>query len=221
MGSQLFIKQKDGLIWGNYFSSLTAFEKNKQVISGGPINRWYYRQRSITVLCYSHIENSKKLKQGLSLDSSNAVWISLTRMQAKLENVTPKKLPTGGRVESIEPHIWPQPSIYCKWHRHLLALQSPIFYKTGKSMEKLELISTGFLIEFSDFTSLGLEGRPKNEKACLCRPLECLFSFDDRYHLEKISAKLTVTPIHTDIVIHRGDLIWVPWVDWNLEILPL
>ncbi|WP_047417664.1 hypothetical protein [Cellulophaga sp. Hel_I_12] len=206
MGSQFVHKTRnDGLIWEIISPDLTAFEKNKQVISGGPITRDITGEEYYSTL-YSIRES--KLKPGLIWTGSNDGVISLTKDAGQTwENVTPKKLPKGGRVESIEPSQFDPAKAYIAVDRHLLGDAKPYFYKTENYGKDWELISTDSNGIPSDFTSLVLREDPKTKGLLYAGTEFGMFvSFDDGTTWKKFKQNLPVTPI-TDIVIHRGDLI--------------
>jgi len=111
------------------------------VISGSPITRDITGEEYYSTL-YSIRES--KLKEGLIWVGSNDGVISVTQDGGQTwNNVTPKKMPKGGRVESIEPSHHDLATAYIAVDRHLLSDQKPYIYKTidyGKHFSKTCLL---------------------------------------------------------------------------------
>ena len=206
MGSQYVHKTRnDGVIWETISPDLTAYEEDKQMISGSPITRDITGEEYYSTL-YSIRES--KLKEGLIWTGSNDGLISLTKDGGQTwENVTPKKLPKGGRVESVEPSQFDPAKAYIAVDRHLLGDATPYFYKTEDYGKNWELISSGSNGIPSDYTSRVLREDPKT-KGLLYAGTEfgMFISFDDGTTWKAFQQNLPVTPI-TDIIINRGDLV--------------
>ena len=130
MGSQYLHKTSNGGInWETISPDLTANEPDKQVISGQPITRDITGEEYYSTL-YSIRES--KIKQGVIWTGSNDGVVSVTQDGGKTwKNVTPAKLPGGGRVKSIEPSPFDPAKAYIAVDRHLLGDPTPYFYKTG------------------------------------------------------------------------------------------
>jgi photosystem II stability/assembly factor-like uncharacterized protein len=206
MGSQFVHKTRnDGVIWETISPDLTAYEEDKQVVSGSPITRDITGEEYYSTL-YSIRES--KLKEGLIWTGSNDGIISLTRDGGQTwENVTPKKLPTGGRVESVEPSQFNPAKAYIAVDRHLLGDNTPYFYKTEDYGKNWELISTESNGIPSDYTSRVLREDPKIKGLLYAGTEFGMFvSLDDGITWKAFQQNLPVTPI-TDILIHRGDLV--------------
>ncbi|WKD86638.1 Xyloglucanase [Polaribacter huanghezhanensis] len=205
-GSQYIHKtMTDGKIWETISPDLTAFEKDKQVVSGSPITRDITGEEYYSTL-YSIRES--KLKEGLIWTGSNDGVISVTKNGGKSwKNVTPKKLPKGGRVESVEPSQFDPAKAYIAVDRHLLGDDKPYFYKTTNYGRTWELISTSSNGIPNDFTSKVLREDPVRTGLLYAGTEFGMFvSFDDGKSWKKFQQNLPVTPI-TDIKIFRGDLI--------------
>lgn len=101
MGSQFVHKTTNGgKNWEIISPDLTANDPDKQVISGNPITRDITGEEYYSTL-YSIRES--KISKGLIWTGSNDGVISVTKDGGKTwKNVTPKKMPKGGRVESVE-----------------------------------------------------------------------------------------------------------------------
>jgi photosystem II stability/assembly factor-like uncharacterized protein len=205
-GSQYLHKTvNDGLTWETISPDLTAFEADKQVISGSPITRDITGEEYYSTL-YSIRES--KLVEGLIWTGSNDGVISVTKDGGKTwKNVTPKNLPKGGRVESVEPSQFNQGGAYIAVDRHLLGDAKPYFYKTNNYGESWELISTASNGIPSDFTARVLREDPVRKGLLYAGTEFGMFvSFNDGKSWTKFQQNLPVTPV-TDIKIFRGDLI--------------
>jgi photosystem II stability/assembly factor-like uncharacterized protein len=205
-GSQYVHKTiSDGLIWETISPDLTAFEADKQVISGSPITRDITGEEYYSTL-YSIRES--ELVEGLIWTGSNDGVVSVTNDGGKTwKNVTPKNLPKGGRVESIEPSHFSQGKAYIAVDRHLLGDDKPYIYKTTNFGESWELITTGTNGIPADFTARVLREDPVSEGLLYAGTEFGMFvSFNDGKTWNKFQQNLPVTPI-TDLKIFRGDLV--------------
>ncbi len=205
-GSQYVHKtSNEGQVWETISPDLTAFEADKQVISGSPITRDITGEEYYSTL-YSIRES--KLKEGLIWTGSNDGVISVTQDGGKTWNkVSPKKLPKGGRVESIEPSHHDMATAYIVVDRHLLGDEKPYILKTkdyGKSWDLLSTESNGIP---ADYTARVLREDPVR-KGLLYAGTEfgMFISFDDGKTWKGFQQNLPVTPI-TDLKIFRGDLV--------------
>ncbi|MHB0755377.1 WD40/YVTN/BNR-like repeat-containing protein [Polaribacter sp. M15] len=205
-GSQYLHKTvNDGESWETISPDLTAFEADKQVISGGPITRDITGEEYYSTL-YSIRES--KLKEGLIWTGSNDGVISITQDGGKTwKNMTPKKMPKGGRVESVEPSHHNPAKAYIAVERHLLGDATPYIYKTenyGKSWELLTTATNGIP---TDYYTRVLREDPVREGLLYAGTEYGMFvSFDDGEQWHSFQQNLPVTPI-TDLKIFRGDLV--------------
>ena len=205
-GSQFLHKTiTDGEIWETISPDLTAFEEDKQVISGSPITRDITGEEYYSTL-YSIRES--KLKEGLIWTGSNDGVISVTQDGGtNWKNITPKKMPKGGRVESVEPSHFDAGKAYIAVDRHLLGDSKPYIYKTtnyGKSWELISTTSNGIP---ADFTTKVVREDPVREGLLYAGTEYGIFvSFDDGKNWQSFQQNLPVTPI-TDIKIFRGDIV--------------
>ncbi len=205
-GSQYLHKtNNDGQLWETISPDLTAFEADKQVISGSPITRDITGEEYYSTL-YSIRES--KLKEGLIWTGSNDGVIYVTQDGGKTWNdVTPKKLPKGGRVESVEPSQHDIGTAYIAIDRHLLGDEKPYLLKTSDYGKTWELLSSETRGIPSDHSTRVLREDPVR-KGLLYSGTEfgMFISFDDGKNWEPFQQNLPVTPI-TDLKIFRGDLI--------------
>lgn len=202
-GSQYLHKTtNDGLSWETISPDLTAFEPDKQVISGSPITRDITGEEYYSTV-YSIRES--KLTKGLIWVGSNDGLVHLTRDGgANWQNVTPKKLPKGGRVESVEPSHFDPAKAYVVVDRHLLGDTKPYLYKTSNYGASWELISEGIP---ADFSARVLREDPVRPGLLFAGTEYGIFvSFNDGATWTAFQQNLPVTPV-TDMKIHRGDLV--------------
>ena len=132
--------------------------------------------------------------------------ISVTKDGGKTwKNVTPPKMPKGGRVESVEPSQFNPAKAYVAVDRHLLGDAKPYMYKTSDYGKTWTLISTaGIPI---DYTARVLREDPVRPGLLYAGTEYGLFvSFDDGNLWKSFQQNLPVTPV-TDLKIFRGDLI--------------
>ena len=205
-GSQYVHKtNNDGRDWEIISPDLTAFEADKQVISGSPITRDITGEEYYSTL-YSIRES--KLKQGLIWTGSNDGVVSVTLDGGKSwKNVTPKKLPGGGRVESVEPSPHDPATAYIAVDRHLLGDESPYVYRTrdyGKTWELLTPATNGVP---KDHTARVLREDPVRKGLLyLGTEFGMYLSLDDGKTWRSFQQNLPITPI-TDLKVFRGDLV--------------
>lgn len=205
-GSQFLHKtDSDGYSWETISPDLTAFEADKQVISGSPITRDITGEEYYSTL-YSIRESP--LKEGLIWVGSNDGVVSVTQDGGETwQNVTPKKLPKGGRVESIAASHHNMGTAYIAVDRHLLGDATPYFYKTddyGASWTLLSAESNGIP---KDHTARVLREDPVKAGLLYAGTENGMYvSFNDGATWQSFQQNLPVTPI-TDIKIFRGDLV--------------
>lgn len=202
-GSQYLHKTTNGgEAWETISPDLTAFEPDKQVISGSPITRDITGEEYYSTL-YSIRESP--LVKGLIWVGSNDGVVSVTRDGgASWSNITPKNLPKGGRVESVAPSHFDPARAYIAVDRHLLGDEKPYFYKTTNYGASWEKITNGIP---DDFNARVLREDPVRPGLLFAGTEYGVFvSFDDGQSWKEFQQNLPVTPI-TDIKIFRGDLI--------------
>ncbi|MEM9361318.1 MAG: hypothetical protein AAGA43_01735 [Bacteroidota bacterium] len=205
-GSQFLHKtDSDGYSWETISPDLTAFEEDKQVVSGSPITRDITGEEYYSTL-YSIREST--LKEGLIWTGSNDGVVSVTQDRGKTwKNVTPKKLPKGGRVESISPSHHDMATAYIAVDRHLLGDEKPYLYKTSDYGASWTLLSTASNGIPNDHTTRVLREDPIKPGLLYAGTEYGMFvSFNDGGKWQPFQQNLPITPI-TDIKIFRGDLV--------------
>ena len=205
-GSQFLHKtDSDGYEWETISPDLTAFETDKQVISGSPITRDITGEEYYSTL-YSIRESP--LQEGVIWTGSNDGIVSLTKDGGKTwQNVTPKKLPKGGRIESISASRHDVATAYIAMDRHLLGDERPYFYKTADYGASWTLLSTASNGIPKEHTSRVLREDPIKQGLLYAGTEYGMYvSFNDGESWESFQQNLPITPI-TDIKIFRGDLV--------------
>lgn len=205
-GSQYLHKTIDeGKNWDVISPDLTTFEADKQVVSGSPITRDITGEEYYSTL-YSIRES--KLKEGLIWTGSNDGVVSVTQDGGKTwKNVTPKKMPKGGRVESVEPSHHDAATAYIAIDRHLLGDEKPYVYKTGNYGKSWDLLTTESNGIPADYTARVLREDPVRKGLLyLGNEYGVFISFDVGKTWKPFQQNLPITPI-TDLKVFRGDLV--------------
>jgi photosystem II stability/assembly factor-like uncharacterized protein len=205
-GSQFLHKTtNEGLAWETISPDLTAFEADKQVISGSPITRDITGEEYYSTL-YSIRES--ELVEGLIWTGSNDGVVSLTKDGgASWTNVTPANLPKGGRVDAIEPSHFNPAKAFIAVDMHLMGDANPYIFKTSNYGQTWELLTNGNNGIPSDFNTKVIREDPEREGLLFAGTDYGVYvSFNDGLTWMKFQQNLPVTPI-TDIKIFRGDLI--------------
>lgn len=195
----------EGVTWEVISPDLTAFEKDKQVISGSPITRDITGEEFYSTI-YAIRESTAK--KGVIWTGANDGPVYVTTDNGKnWANVTPKKLLPGGRVDAVEPSPHNPAKAYISVLRHQLGDRKPYIYKTTDYGKNWTLITDGNNGIANDIPTRVIREHPKREGLLFAGTDEGLFvSFDDGGKWQAFQQNLPVTPI-TDIKIHQGDLV--------------
>ncbi|MBT8181052.1 MAG: hypothetical protein KJO53_05635 [Eudoraea sp.] len=195
----------EGKTWKIISPDLTAFEADKQVISGSPITRDITGEEFYSTI-YAIQESS--LEEGLIWVGANDGPVHVTRNGGKTwKEVTPKNLPPGGRIDAVEPSSHNPAKAYVCVLRYQLGDRKPYIYKTGDYGESWELLSSGSNGIPMDYPVRVLREDPVKEGLLYAGTEYGLFiSFDDGANWKIFQQNLPVTPI-TDLKIHRSDLV--------------
>lgn len=205
-GSQFLHKTiNDGLLWETISPDLTAFEADKQVISGSPITRDITGEEYYSTL-YSIRESP--LQEGLIWTGSNDGLVYVTKDGGQAwSNVTPAMLPKGGRVDAVEPSAHNPAKAYIAVLRYQLGDDKPYIYKTSDFGKNWELLSNGKNGIPDDFPTRVVREDPVRAGLLYAGTDAGLFiSFDDGQNWKPFQQNLPITPV-TDIKIFRGDLL--------------
>ncbi|HET8769693.1 MAG TPA: hypothetical protein VFM71_01800 [Gemmatimonadaceae bacterium] len=202
-GSQFLHRTIDeGVTWETISPDLTANDPRGWEVSGKPITidatgeEYYSTLYAIT---------ASPRERGLIWTGANDGPIHVTRDEGKTwTNVTPKGLPSGGRVQTIEVSPHRDGSAYVAVLRYQLGDFAPYIYKTtdyGKSWTKIVEGIPG------DSPTRVVREDPVRPGLLYAGTEFGLFvSFDDGAHWQSFQRNLPVTPV-TDMKLHRGDLV--------------
>lgn len=194
----------DGVDWETISPDLTAFEADKQVISGSPITRDITGEEFYSTI-YSLRESP--VERGVIWSGSNDGPVYVTRDGgANWDNVTPRGLPDGGRVDSVEPSPHDAASAYISVLRYQLGDWKPYVYKTENYGSRWRLLTDGRNGIPADYPVRVVREDPVRPGLLYAGTEYGLFvSLDDGESWQSFQQNFPVTPI-TDIKVHRGDL---------------
>ena len=198
----LHVTKDDGVTWKTISPDLTAFESDKQVISGSPITRDITGEEFYSTI-YSVRESP--LKEGLIWVGANDGPVHVTYDGGKnWKDVTPNKNIKGGRVDSVEPSNHNPSKAFVTILRYQLGDWKPYIYRTYDNGDSWDLITKGIP---EDYPVRVLREDPKKEGLLFAGTEFGMFvSFDDGNNWQSFQQNLPVTPI-TDIKIHRNDIV--------------
>lgn len=204
-GSQYLHRTKDdGVTWETISPDLTANEPDKQVLSGAPITRDITGEEYYSTI-YSIQESPNK--QGIIWVGSNDGLVHVTRDNgANWSNVTPRRLPKGGRVDSVAPSPHNPEKAYVTVMRSQLGDPKPYVYRTnnyGKSWTLLSGSKSGIP---ADYPVRVVRESPDGEGLLFAGTEYGMFlSQDDGESWIAFQQNLPVTPV-TDLKFIRGDI---------------
>lgn len=201
--SQYVHRTKDeGVTWETISPDLTAFEADKQVISGSPITRDITGEEYYSTI-YAIRESTAK--KGVIWTGANDGPIYVTQNDGETwQNVTPAKVPKGGRVDAVEPSPHNPAKAYACILRYQLGDWKPYIVKTTNYGKSWEIITNGIP---SDYPVRVVREDPKREGLLFAGTEYGLFiSYDDGANWESFQNNIPITPI-TDIKLHRNDLV--------------
>ncbi|HZS07665.1 MAG TPA: hypothetical protein VFD58_22710 [Blastocatellia bacterium] len=205
-GSQYLHRTRDrGVTWEKISPDLTAHPACCQGVSGEPITRDVTGEEFYSTL-YAIAESP--LEKGVIWTGSNDGPFHVTRDNGKTwSDVTPKDLPTGGRVQYIEPSPRRKGSAYYAVYRWLLGDYQPYIYRTddyGKTWTRLTDGKNGIP---ADWPTRVVREDPDREGLLYAGTEFGMFiSFDNGAHWQSFQLNLPNVPI-TDIKVHQKDLI--------------
>ena len=205
-GSQYLLKTTDdGITWEKISPDLTANEPDKQVVSGTPITRDVTGEEYYSTL---YEINESRLREGLIWTGANDGPIHVTKDGGKTwENVTPKQLPPGGRVDCIEPSWHKEGKAYAAILRYQLGDWKPYIYRTTDYGKSWTLLTTGSNGIPEGFPTRTIREDPDQEGLLYAGTEYGLFiSFDDGASWQRFQQNLPVTPV-TDIKVYRNNLV--------------
>jgi photosystem II stability/assembly factor-like uncharacterized protein len=214
--------KNDGQTWEIISPDLTAFEADKQVISGSPITRDITGEEFYSTI---YAIRESPVAAGVIWVGANDGPVHLTRDNGdSWQNVTPASLPKGGRVDAVEPSPHDAAKAYIAVLRYQLGDWRPYLYRTndyGKSWTLLSGPKSGIP---QDFPTRVVREDPERAGVLYAGTEFGMFlSMDDGQTWKSFQQNLPVTPI-TDIKIHQGDLVLSTmgrgfWIMDNVRIL--
>ena len=198
----LHVTYDEGVTWETISPDLTAFESDKQVISGSPITRDITGEEFYSTI-YSVRESP--IVKGVIWVGANDGPVHLTLNGGKnWTDVTPNKKIKGGRVDSIEPSSHNSAKAFVTILRYQLGDWRPYIYRTYNNGDTWDLITEGIP---NNFPVRVLREDPVREGLLFAGTEFGMFiSFDDGDNWKPFQQNLPVTPI-TDIKIHRDDIV--------------
>lgn len=194
----------DGKTWQIISPDLTDFDPSKQMVPGSPITRDVTGEEYYSTI-YAIRESS--IAEGVIWVGSNDGPVHVTRDGGKnWENVTPD-MPSGGRVDAVEPSAHNPAKAYVSVLRYQLDDYAPYIYKTEDYGATWTLLTTGENGIPSDYPTRVVREDPEKEGILYAGTEFGLFiSLNDGQSWELFKSNLPVTPI-TDIKIHEDDLV--------------
>ncbi|NNE03354.1 MAG: hypothetical protein HKN52_09330 [Eudoraea sp.] len=195
----------EGVTWETISPDLTAFEKDKQVISGSPITRDITGEEFYSTI---YAIRESPLVEGLLWVGANDGPVHVSRDGGKTwVDVTPKGLPAGGRVDAVEPSPHNPAKAYISVLRYQLGDTKPYIYKTENYGKSWTLLTPGTNGIPKDYPTRVVREDPEKEGLLFAGTEYGMFvSMDDGAQWKSFQQNLPVTPI-TDMKIHRGDLV--------------
>ncbi|HEX2094648.1 MAG TPA: hypothetical protein VHG28_19745 [Longimicrobiaceae bacterium] len=206
-GSQYVHRTTDeGVTWERISPDLTANEPQyQQRPSGEPITLDVTGEEFYSTL---YAIRESPLEPGVIWAGANDGPISVTRDGGRSwTRVTPRDLPPGGRVQTIEPSPHRRGSAYVAVLRYLLGDFRPYLYRTddyGRTWTRLTPGTNGIP---ADHPTRVVREDPDRERLLYAGTEFGVFvSFDNGRRWQPFQLNLPHTPV-TDLKVHRGDLV--------------
>ncbi len=194
-----------GVTWETISPDLTAFEPDKQVISGSPITRDITGEEFYSTL-YAIAESP--ISEGVIWVGANDGPVHVTTDGGKTwTNVTPPSLPPGGRVQTLEASPHHPAKAYFATYRYLLGDFEPYIYRTNDYGKTWTRLTDGFNGIPADWPTRVVREDPDREGLLYAGTEFGLFiSFDDGGSWHSFQQNLPVVPV-SDIKVVRKDLV--------------
>ncbi|MEO8369584.1 MAG: hypothetical protein ABI806_10310 [Candidatus Solibacter sp.] len=205
-GSQFVHRTRDGgVTWEKVSPDLTARPEGTQGASGEPITRDATGEEVYSTL-YSIRESP--LQKGVIWAGSNDGLIHVSRDDGKTwANVTPKGLPSGGRVQNLEPGRHKAGTAYAAIYRFLLGDFTPFIYRTDDFGKTWTLLTDGRNgIAADEPTRVVREDPARAGLLYAGTEFGMFISFDNGAHWQNFQLNLPNTPV-TDIKVAHQDLV--------------
>ena len=194
----------DGRTWETISPDLTAFEKDRQVISGSPITRDITGEEFYSTI-YSLRESP--MQPGVIWSGANDGPVYVTQDNGETwRNVTPRGVPSGGRVDAVEPSPHDAAKAYIAVLRYQFGDWNPYIFKTEDFGRRWRLLTNGGNGIPEDFPTRVVREDPVKEGLLYAGTEFGMFvSLDDGENWHEFQQNLSVTPV-TDIKVIRDDL---------------
>jgi photosystem II stability/assembly factor-like uncharacterized protein len=205
-GSQYVHRTRDkGVTWERISPDLTARPSCCQGVSGEPITRDVTGEEFYSTL-YAITESP--LEKGVIWAGANDGPFHVTRNNGKSwVNITPKDMPTGGRVQFIEASPHRKGSAYFAVYRWLLGDYEPYIYRTDDYGQTWTRLTTGHNGIPVDWPTRVVREDPDREGLLYAGTEFGMFiSFDNGSHWQSFQLNLPNVPV-SDIKVHHKDLI--------------
>ena len=195
----------NGVTWKTISPDLTAFEPDKQVISGSPLTRDITGEEFYSTI-YAITESP--LQEGLIWTGANDGPVHVTKDGGlNWRNVTPNDIPPGGRVQTIEASPHDPAKAYVAVYRYLLNDWKPYIYRTENYGDTWVLLTSGSNGIPKDCPTRVVREDPDREGLLFAGTEHGVYlSFDDGIRWYELQQNLPDVPV-TDIKIYRKDLI--------------
>jgi hypothetical protein len=184
---------------------MTAHPAGTQGASGEPITRDATGEEVYSTL---YTIGESPVQRGVIWTGSNDGPVWVTRDDGKTwTDVTPKDMPTGGRIQNIEPSPHRPGTAYFAAYRYLLGDFAPYIYRTddfGKTWTKLTDGKNG--IAPDEPTRVVREDPTRAGLLYAGTEFGMYISFDNGAHWQSFQMNLPHTPI-TDVKLAHNDLI--------------
>jgi photosystem II stability/assembly factor-like uncharacterized protein len=206
-GSQHVHRTRDeGVTWERISPDLTANEpQHQQRVAGEPITVDVTGEEFYSTL---YAIRESPLERGVIWTGANDGPFYVTRDNGRTwTNVTPHGLPSGGRVQNIEPSPHRRGSAYYVVHRYLLGDWRPYIYRTNDYGRTWTLLTPGTNGIPADHPTRVVREDP-DRAGLLYAGTEfgAFVSFDDGRRWHPLQLNLPRTPV-TDMKVHRKDLV--------------
>ncbi len=194
----------EGVTWEVISPDLTANEPDKQAPSGEPITRDITGEEVYSTI-YAFREST--LEPGVLWAGANDGPVSVSRDNGKTwKRVTPQGLPSGGRVQNIEPSPHRKGSAYVAVYRYLLNDWQPYIYLTNDYGATWTRLTDGKNGIPADYPTRVVREDPDREGLLYAGTEFGMFiSFDNGMRWQSFQLNLPITPV-TDIRVFRQDL---------------
>jgi len=195
----------EGVHWKIISPDLTAAEPDKQGYSGEPITRDITGEEIYSSI-YAFRESL--LEEGVLWAGSNDGVLHISRDGGDIwKKITPRELPPGGRVQTIEPSPHKPGTAYIAVYRYMLDDWKPYIFRTDDYGESWDLLTDGLNGIPADYPTRVIREDPERAGLLYAGTEFGLFvSFDNGKHWQSLQLDLPVTPI-TDVKVHKKDLV--------------